>query len=68
MIVYNNGVPTGGDILLDLNEFSSFCGDNNTLRVVLDPNNAIQEVDESNNEEIISGITLICPSKSYFPT
>ncbi len=53
----------GGDILLDLNEFSSFCGDNNTLRVILDPDNTLQEVDESNNQETITGITIACPSK-----
>ena len=39
-------------------EYIVFCGSDNKLRVILDPNNGLAELDELNNEAVIEGVTV----------
>ena len=49
---------TGGPITLEPSEYVGFCGPDNKLRVTLDPDNAVTELDELNNEAVIEGVKV----------
>ena len=43
---------------MEPSEYLGFCGLDNKLRVILDPNNVVTELDELNNEAVIVAVTV----------
>ena len=50
---------------LDPAELFMFCGTDNTLTVVLDPSDMVQETNEDNNRAVISNVEMVDGDENY---